>query len=592
MTVDFDTNVHPFFQAMIKKVDKPVKAADFYKKLKEAIAEKNKSSPRQHMEIIQPKPAAINEDHFLAILVKHTLVATWYWDSTPVNLTLSKTGIPLDIEYDLVVFYYKSNFVFVYSNCQQMLSVAGNAQEEIFQSGGARFKKLSGEQIDLILSQFKIEYRSLGIQNHFGLGGTAPEGKTYHGKDTSASLTPSFDAGYGFSYCIAAIIPSTGKPEPFGCSKNKSKIWTTWVKDLNAFCDECDKIIKWLNNKPGKNNQLDVLVKPVSKTIIGSLAIAEFFLDYYILEKGMVFLGGTDLSAEWYCYYDTARKLIHFSAFLDGGVLEETTIDVNYHSSQEVYQFSYSTGQVPFEIAIHEPSVQHTGRNTIDLADFLNEQENFTILYDKPYAYRGEDCWEDTRLNRTFKHSSSEIDWKKVDIKKENLPAVAGKFNILQAITQHFSKDPLVIVSCNDNGANEIADYLVIYENRFILIHAKYAAKPVPSLVIDDIQVVASQTVKNIRFFNPAAYTDAIIQRLFKNITGKTKVKKDVQLKTKLLSVLQDKDTVKECWIVQPGISLPKLKKDPTNKMHTILNFVHSVLVVNGIQFKLVANSK
>lgn len=55
------------------------------------------------------------------------------------------------------------------------------------------------------------------------------------------SITPSFDAGYSFKYCLGAIVEN-GRKSPFGCSTKKAKVWITWVRTLDEFKDECEKI--------------------------------------------------------------------------------------------------------------------------------------------------------------------------------------------------------------------------------------------------------------------------------------------------------------------------------------------------------------
>jgi hypothetical protein len=376
-----------------------------------------------------------------------------------------------------------------------------------------------------------------------------------------------------------------GTSLPFGCSKNKSKLWTTWIDDLNAFCDACDQVVQWLKSPYKPNAQLDVLIQSTSKEIIDLLSPVEFFLDYFAMEKGPVFLGIEGaLSLDWICRYDPNSKSIIFICSTSKGPIA-TEIEFKFDKDNEAYDFSYKVGAQLFGIAIVPSEDRITARSTHDLVDFLNKQHHFTILYDRPYAYRDFECWEDNRLNKVFSEAEHSISWSGVNITKESEDA-SPDLNILQRLDAHFRADGDLLFGCIDDGSSEIADYLAVYENRVILVHAKFSSDVTPGLRIGDIQVVASQTVKNVRFFLPTGYSDLTISRLFKKGKIKRGMNSEKEFKEKLFNILQSKDTSKECWIVQPGISAKKLARLKGDKMHTILNFVKSILRVNNILFK------
>jgi hypothetical protein len=147
-----------------------------------------------------------------------------------------------------------------------------------------------------------------------------------------------------------------------------------------------------------------------------------------------------------------------------------------------------------------------------------------------------------------------------------------------------------LITYINDNGAYEIGDCLFISDDRIILIHAKYSSDRIPGLRIEDIQVVASQAIKNIRFFNHQSYTDHVLERLFKNCSNPSSFKDFGEFKAVVLNKLQDYRVRRECWIVQPGLSQNSIKKDVNNKIHCLLNFVESIFAINQIEFKLICN--
>ncbi|MCD8499665.1 MAG: hypothetical protein LRY43_00625 [Gammaproteobacteria bacterium] len=57
-----------------------------------------------------------------------------------------------------------------------------------------------------ILNYEKPQLNTLGIDNVFNAGGRAAESKAYHSKNAKDCLTPSFDSGYGFSYCLGMKV--------------------------------------------------------------------------------------------------------------------------------------------------------------------------------------------------------------------------------------------------------------------------------------------------------------------------------------------------------------------------------------------------
>ncbi len=134
-------------------------------------------------------------------------------------------------------------------------------------------------------------------------------------------------------------------------------------------------------------------------------------------------------------------------------------------------------------------------------------------------AYRDETFWKDNRLNNAYIKAYTEISWNDVDITKESATPKDINFkNISTKVVEYIkSKFDNILFIIQDDDANEIADHLVILDNRIILVHNKFSSEEESGLRVDDVQVVIAQLLKNIRFFLPVSY-DNKKNRLWNNI--------------------------------------------------------------------------
>lgn len=584
--IDFTTQLKPFFQVLVFKVNAQFDQTVFLAAFRNAIDLKNNATNKHYFEIQNE-----NRDPDSVILhLIHKSFPTWYINPNDI-LKAKAPGEHEDLENDLVIFYKTDDYLFIYSSCAQVETLLLEAIQTLKEKNNWVFKKLSHETINHILKQLDMEYRTLGMANVFNAGGSAPESKTYSGRNTSYSLTPSFDSGYGFSYCLGSIFEKGGKRKPFGCSVAKSKVWKTWVNDANDFIVQCDQILKWMKNPAtAKKTNLDILVLPVSKSKIQKASPIEFYLDYFVHDKGMVQLSSRSIETfDWSCYLSPGKKNLITFELKDWGKEEKIEAKFSYDATKELYSFEWANPTETIKIKFIDDEKERT--TSRDVIQYLTAQQGFTIIYSNGYAYRNGECYQDNRLTEMFNSCCLDISWSDVDIRKEDKPAKAKgkKFNIIEKITAHLSGTKY-IVCINDNGANEIADCVYITDDKIVLIHAKFSKSHTVGLRVDDMQVVASQAIKNIRYFASQAYTTDVFDRLFKKCPPGA-FKDGDHFQESIIEKLQDNRIKRECWVVQPGISSSRLNKQKNNKLHPLLNFVYSIFKMNQIDFKLYCSS-
>lgn len=497
--------------------------------------------------------------------VRHRSLPTWLRRET-VRI--------IDEENDIIIIYVHKEHIFAHSNCPVLVDCVNSFFHE------NKFETIDSRNLLNLINQKDLQFRTLGIQNIFSAGGLAPEGKSYYGRDTKYSLSPTYDGGFGFSYCLALEQVDKRRTKPFGCSIKKNKIWQTWVSDLDEFTKACREIDDLLDAE-SKEPTLSALVRPLQEPP-KTLRVVGFYLDFNVYKKGMIALS-----------FDSGPFELSWDAHLSESQPDEIVL-VSYsprrtHSlkvtqDKEKWSFSFiDDGSIALRFCEDEGSLD-TGR-TRNLDEYLNENENFTLLFENGIGYRDGLYWEDNRMKMPFEKSASPISWKGTDITKES--KTKGRHDtIADAIERHFAK---ALIGINDDGANEAADFIIVKESRFILVHSKYSEKRTKDLRVGDLQVVCSQALKNLRFFIPQAAKTKLASWSDKQFTSKKM--ELAKLESALLRHLRNPQVRKECWIVQPGISKKALEDDPKNKIHVLLNHVDSVCSSQNIHFQLVCNT-
>ncbi len=480
----------------------------------------------------------------------------------------------IDEENDIIIIYVHKEHIFAHSNCPVLLDCVNSFFHE------NKFETIDSRNLLNLINQKDLQFRTLGIQNIFSAGGLAPEGKSYYGRDTKYSLSPTYDGGFGFSYCFASEQVDKRRTKPFGCSIKKNKIWQTWVSDLDEFTKACREIDDLLDAE-SKEPTLSALVRPLQEPP-KTLRVVGFYLDFNVYQKGMIALSFDsrpfDLGWDAYLSESEPDKVDFISH--STGILHSVKI------SQDGESWSFSLvddGSIDLKFCEDEGNIERG--KTRDIVDYLNENENFTLLFEDGVGYRDGLYWEDNRMKMPFVKSATPISWKGTVITRESKKK--GRYHtIAHAIEGHYAK---ALIGINDDGANEAADFIIVEENRFMLIHSKHSKKRKKDLRVEDLQVVCAQVLKNLRFFVPEAVDTKLESWSKKQFTSK---KADLpKLRSTILGYLRNPQVRKECWIVQPGISKKALENDPKNKIHVLLNHVDSVCSSQNINFQLVCNT-
>lgn len=291
---------------------------------------------------------------------------------------------------------------------------------------------------------------------------------------------------------------------------------------------------------------------------------------------------------DWSCYLDDTQKDTICFIAKNSSSSVDFKLSFSFNTVTQIFDFSYLGGTTAF-IQVLKDNEKNERRTKIDLVEYLNKQNNFTIIFSKGLAYRNGAFWEDNRLKRQFLKSELE-NWSTVDITKEDKETkIKGKTNILTFLENKYLTDPDTEILINDNGANEVADLIWITSKSIVLIHAKYSSKMKVGLRVDDLQVVTSQAIKNLKHFIIESYSSDMLERLYQN-DKKKKCKNLDEFTQKYLGAIRDYDIRNATWIVQPGISKSTLEKptNSNNKIHSLLNFVDSICISNAIEFKFI----
>ncbi|MEN2507691.1 hypothetical protein V8Z77_12330 [Stutzerimonas stutzeri] len=564
------SNLSPYFQILVFKKENYDRGT-FKKLIEEKIQTKQKrhksSKIKWNTETSQLYAAWIQTDEFPS------------WLETRESID-SNLALPINVENSLLIINDTNSYLYVHASDKTIEDIIKN----IF------LNDLKQTRVDIktfykALAELNLKIKSLGINNTFGAGGTAAEAKSYFGKDAKLSLTPSYDSGYSFSYCLGSNTDEDGNISNFGCSAKKRKFWGSWTDNVTDFLNQCKEIDRLLSSK-SNGEFIPFLVQPFEATNPNKLKILGFYLDYAVPAKGIVtpIINHKEIH-DWQCQADSARKIVI------GDKTSKTEIKISKLNNSDI-EFAYVDPNSKAFIAIAHDGEKLGRKKKVDLIDYLHDEENFTILFEEGIAFRERSFWKDNRLSTPFtKDIYTDIYWNDVDIRKEDSPSKdPKKISIAQKTEEYLSSQISaleILAIIKDGGANEAADHMVICKDKIILVHEKFSSKSTAGLRIDDLQVVASQLIKNIRYLFPSAHNsqlDRFFQRArYLDMSCKT----PQELGQQISKALSNIDSQNECWIIQPGISKTSLIKKTNNKFHVLLSHLSSICSSNNTKFRL-----
>lgn len=567
-------DLEPFFQVLVFRKDKYTRKklrTDIFKKISE-LNSKKKSAEIDWLS---------STKKVLAIRVRFREFPSWL--ETTTSISTAKTSLLENIENAIILIDDSQTHVYVHSSNRKLEDIVKTIIYEDWDQD-----KLDIKKIYSALAEIDLSIKMLGINNTFGAGGTAAEAKSYSGKDPRLSLTPSFDSGYSFSYCLGAQIDAAGNKQAFGCSSKRRKFWGGWTEGFNDFSERCKNIEAALTSV-NNGDFINTLVRPTSVKSPNKLKILSFYLDYVIPNKGVVILEINKIKiTDWYC------SILSNTRFTIGDGINSISIDITSITNDAI-TFSYTRAGEKASIIVAEDGSELSKRRRIDLIEFFKKEDTFTIIFEERLAFRENSFWKDNRLSTPFnKDVHTDISWTNVDLRKEDsASSIPGHISIADKTEEFLLNLALtenIIAIIKDGGANEISDHLVIYDDKIILIHEKFTTSQSPGLRIDDLQVVSAQLIKNIKYLFPSSHS-VRSERLFANALYLDKsCSTKESLIEKITTALNNVEVQNECWIVQPGISKSKLLKLANNKAHVLLSHLASICTSNNTKFKLYCN--
>jgi hypothetical protein len=285
-----------------------------------------------------------------------------------------------------------------------------------------------------------------------------------------------------------------------------------------------------------------------------------------------------EFSADWTCYLSPAGT-VQFEFPPDRSVT--TTFELDLNRDDRKIRVSYRQNALPRKVKISDDSGALEHRRARDLVDLLNDEEAFTVVFGRGISYRVGEFWKNTGLGEVFTRGRVDISWRGINITKESLVKGAND-TIGDAVLQFLTAERWPQVVICDAGANEVADFLAVGNGRVALIHAKYSSSSKTGLRAEDVQVVIAQSLKNLQYFQWTALKPHL-GRLKSKVVRKARSVRSVE--SVLQSTWEHQRTLRECWIVQPGISLARLAKDPDNKIHSLLNHAESSCLPSNVEF-------
>lgn len=568
-------NVKPFFQVLVYTTEEGFNLKALAKKIATYINAKNAKSYSN----FKKKEILIDEDDLRAEYFQHIQHPSWF---------RIEPGKPLESdlknrEHDLLILFTVDSYLFVHSSCR---SLAGRVADAIRLEKTNPPKLVNAVRIKRVLNNLDLKLNAIAIDNVYGSSGIAPEGKAYYSPDVINNLSVGTDSGFQMSYFQGRDLDNNSKP--VGASASKRKVWKGFVENIDKFKEECSALAETLNQEPTVE-KLSVLVNEIEPFLFQPDEIVAFNLSGYSEEKTIRLEYKDREFGDWSAdlVLDEDNKV---RVTLLPPLAREVTVDYEFAFDENENVFTFGTGDEDEVKVIFVNDKGNEYDNKINLSAYLNRGTGFTFLFTNGRAFRNGDFTEDNRFKLLFKKCDDKhiATWDDVlitrEAKEEDLPA--DKITILSKIEQvALLENPKYII--RDDGAGEVADHLICFEDTLILAHAKASGGDEPAIRVSDLHIVCSQAVKNLRYFTFDAYSEETLIR----IHGKIGVVETYEaFVSSFSSIFREWGFRKECWIVQPGISKAQLEEAPDNKIHSLLHYVDGMCSINGVIFKLICS--
>ena len=578
-------DISPFFSAVIYRKHEEIDLNKVLRFSKIECDKENRDSTRHYYYFNEE----YLEDSFGVFTICQKSIPTWL-TSRRISRDRENFQIWEDFKTHLIIVYQTEHFFFLSCKEAKVLGFFQLALSKIDSSVLSLVEKKNFQKVKAFKGD---KAKIIGLKNTFGFGGGGriPESKSYTGRDCSRSLNGMTDHVFRLSH-----LGSTDEEDGYsGASVKKRKVWGGWTSCLVDFLTVCDKYADSLTedneNEQFIQRSLKCLAQPSSIDNVRGKKPILFQISSWVKGRGLVGLRYKDFSVKsWDVEIPQyAKDKIIIRINLETGLPLESVITFDYDDENKInFEYHQDNENELNVVFFQEEENEPRGR---DLIRFLNRHKEYTLLFPGGIAYSDGDFYVLDKLNNSFfGNSEAIINWSKVDITKEEAVAAKPRMNILEKLEDYVKKMPNVYFAANDNGANEVADLVILSDNTVAFVHAKASKTAKPALRIGDLQVVASQAVKNVNFVIPAPYSTNQVKRLYNNSIHNPSEMSFEEFQEAFFGSLEDINVKKEIWIVQPGISKEKLEANPDNKAHTLLSYTELALNSAQIDFRLICS--
>jgi superfamily II DNA or RNA helicase len=340
------------------------------------------------------------------------------------------------------------------------------------------------------------EYRVVGLDNALGLIGNHPSYRMHMGMGSASSVRPSDGAIYGPGHAMGKMLDK----EIRGMAIENQRVWAMKRESMKEFITWCQDIANQLKTPGPGLPGLQFLAQPVpASELFNEQPIGIVISDrHFSLPINSLIQIGEEISVA------NLDPVIKVSDFNDGVMSAELAfqegcggISLSYQASPNNKHWLLNDSR---QFEIKDP----TSGDRCSLEDFLNDHPPI-ILMPNGGAVRGHYGWKIIKsLPELSPNIFKEIDWSDTDITKEAKSTGNSRKNVqektLEILKINLSDNAILII---DDGANEIADIIVIEANEHLVqfIHCKFSTEATPGNRVKDWYELFDQCTRSHAWF-------------------------------------------------------------------------------------------
>jgi superfamily II DNA or RNA helicase len=425
-------------------------------------------------------------------------------------------------------------------------------------------------------------YTVVGLENALGLTGNHPSYKIHIGPGSASSVRPSDGAIYGPGHAMGRMLDG----ELRGTAIRNQRVWAMKREPMRDFTAWCRDIANQLQSPGPGLPGLQFLAQPVPATELFNdetrpIGIVASDRHFCLPLNSLVQVGEETLDANQY----PVIKVID----MNNGVL---TAELAFREDLEGINLSYQA-ESRYKHWVLKDSRQFEIKDPLSgeryrLEDFLNDHPPI-ILMPNGGAIRGHYGWKIIKdLPELPTEIFNKIDWSDTDITKEARPTTNGQKNVqkktLEELQSNLPSDAIIII---DDGANEIADIIVIEPNKHLVqfVHCKFSSETDTGNRVKDWYELFDQTTRShawIRRHNLLYELDQRIDR-----RQNTKIIPNMGSRQDLQNLSSDYKANEwnfQVYAVQPGSDIEKVLKEENSHVYRGLAVAREWLLQAGAE--------